>query len=172
MRLIIFAISLLVAGAAHAETLVIGTLNTESGSDAGAEFYVGNVHLKCCGSGAGIRAHQAEIISEWISHANVPVILTGDFNIPVDPSSANGNQSSAAFTTLEQAAAWLRPTNPVKTQCSPNFNSMLDLFFLKGGPSVSVIDAQVRETDPAYCDLDRQGYSDHRPVIATFEIVP
>ncbi len=33
MRLVIFAISLLVAGAAHAETLVVGTLNTESGSD-------------------------------------------------------------------------------------------------------------------------------------------
>ncbi len=33
MRLVVFAISLLVAGAAHAETLVVGTLNTESGSD-------------------------------------------------------------------------------------------------------------------------------------------
>ena len=138
----------------------------------GVEFYVGNVHLKCCGSGAGIRAHQAEIIREWISRADVPVILTGDFNIPVAPTSATGNQGSAAFTTLEQVATWLRPSNPVKTQCSPNFDSMLDLFFLTDGPNISMNRVAVRETDPSYCDLDAKGYADHRPVVATFDILP
>ena len=138
----------------------------------GVEFYVGTVHLKCCGSGAGIRAHQAEIIREWISRADVPVILTGDFNIPVAPTSATGNQGSAAFTTLEQVATWLRPSNPVKTQCSPRFNSMLDLFFLTEGPNISISRVAVREVDPSYCDLDTKGYADHRPVVASFEILP
>ncbi len=139
----------------------------------GVEFYVGNVHLKCCGGG-GIttRAHQAEIIREWISRADVPVILTGDFNIPVAPTSATGNQSSVAFTTLEQVATWLRPSNPIKTQCNPNFNSMLDLFFLTSGPNISVNDVEVREVDPSYCDMDAKGYADHRPVVARFEILP
>ena len=138
----------------------------------GVEFYVGNVHLKCCGSGTATRAHQAEIIREWISRADVPVILTGDFNIPVAPASATGNQGSAAFTTLEQVATWLRPSNPVKTQCSPNFDSMLDLFFLTDGPNISMNRVAVRETDPSYCDLDAKGYADHRPVVATFDILP
>ena len=131
------------------------------------------MHLKCCGGG-GIttRAHQAEIIREWISRADVPVILTGDFNIPVAPTSATGNQSSVAFTTLEQVATWLRPSNPVKTQCSPSFNSMLDLFFLKGGSNISVNDVKVREVDPSYCNMDAEGYADHRPVVASFEILP
>lgn len=139
----------------------------------GIEFYVGNIHLKCC-SGGGIttRAHQAEIIREWISRANVPVILTGDFNIPVDPASATGNQGSAAFTTLEQVATWLRPSNPIKTQCGPSFNSMLDLFFVTDGPNITIDDVEVREVDPSYCDAEGEGYADHRPVVATFDILP
>ena len=138
----------------------------------GVEFYVGNVRLKCCGSGVSIRAHQTEIIREWISRANVPVILTGNFNIPVDPASATGDQGSSAFTTLERAATWLRPSNPIQTLCSPNFNSMLDLFFLTDGPHISVKDVEVREVDPSYCDAEGEGYADHRPVVASFEILP
>ena len=26
--------------------------------------------------------------------------------------------------------------------------------------------------DPSYCDMDAEGYADHRPVVATFEIMP
>lgn len=139
----------------------------------GAEFYVGGVHLKCCGGdGPAIRAHQATILRDWLTRSDVPVILTGDFNIPVDPGSADGNQSSAAFTTLAQTATWLNPSNPIKTQCSPSFNSMLDLFFLKGGANISASGVEIQDAEPAYCDLDAKGYSDHRPVVATFDLMP
>ena len=48
--------------------------------DTGIEFYVGNVHLKCCGdAGPSIRAHQAEILRQWIDRSDVPVVLVGDF---------------------------------------------------------------------------------------------
>lgn len=51
--------------------------------DTQSEFYVGNVHLMCCGEGKETRAHQAQIIKEWIERSDVPLFLTGDFNIPV-----------------------------------------------------------------------------------------
>lgn len=139
----------------------------------GVEFYVGNVHLKCCdGDGLTTRAHQAQIIRDWVDRSDVPVILTGDFNIPVSPNSANGAQSSDAFTKLEEVLVWHRPTNPIKTQCSPNFNSMLDHFFLKGGPNLDMIDVEIQETDQAYCDADSAGGADHRPVVARLSITP
>ena len=105
-----------------------------------------------------------------VAAQDVPVILTGDFNIPVEPSSANGNQGSDAFTTLEEALEWLRPDNPVKTQCSPNFNSMLDHVFFKEGPKITAGTVRVLETQPEYCDLDSEGFPDHRPVVATFDV--
>lgn len=137
----------------------------------GAEFYVGNVHLKCCsGDGVLIRAHQAELLKQWVQRSDVPVILTGDFNIPVAPSSTSGAPGSAAFSTLTSAMEWLRPSNPIKTQCSPNFNSMLDHFFLKEGPNIDVIDIEIRETLPIYCADEQNGGADHRPVIGRFSL--
>ncbi len=139
--------------------------------DTGNEFYVGNVHLKCCGgSGPATRAHQAQIIHDWVQQSDVPVIFVGDFNIPVDPASANGNQNSDAFTTLEQAMTWLRPSNPIKTQCSPSFNSMLDHVFFKDGPKITAQGVQVKETQAEYCQLDGEGFPDHRPLVATFDL--
>ena len=139
--------------------------------DTDREFYVGNVHLKCCGgNGPDIRHHQAEIIREWVERQDVPVILTGDFNIPVAPSSSDGNQNSDAFTTLEQSMVWIRPGNPVKTQCSPSFNSMLDHYFLKTGPGISNGEVMIGMTSASYCDGDDKGYADHRPVIGLFDV--
>lgn len=140
--------------------------------DTGVEFYVGNVHLKCCGEGKETRAHQAKIIKSWIERSDVQVILTGDFNIPVEPSSADGNQDSDAFKTLESVMKWERPQNPIKTQCSDSFNSMLDLFFLKEGPNIDTIDVTIHETDSAFCDAEKVGGPDHRPIVANFSIQP
>lgn len=133
-----------------------------------AEFYVGNVHLKCCGGdGITTRAHQAEILKEWVERQTVPVILTGDFNIPVQPTSTSGSTSNA-FQTLASALDWVRPENPIKTQCSPSFNSMLDHFFVKDGPNLDVIDVNILETQASYCDDEETGGPDHRPLLAKF----
>ncbi|WP_171100097.1 hypothetical protein [Ruegeria sp. HKCCD7255] len=140
--------------------------------DTGVEFYVGNVHLKCCGDSKNTRAHQAEIIKAWIERSDVQVILTGDFNIPVQPSSADGNQNSDAFKTLESVMTWERPQNPIKTQCSEDFDSMLDHFFIKEGPNIGTIDVAIHETESAFCDAEKVGGPDHRPVVAQFSIQP
>ncbi|WFE92272.1 hypothetical protein K1718_13180 [Roseibium porphyridii] len=138
--------------------------------DTSTEFYVGNVHLKCCGDGKDTRAHQAEIIKQWIERSDVPVILTGDFNIPVEPGSTDGNTSSDAFQTLASVSKWLAPSNPVKTQCSDRFDSMLDLFFLTENADIEPIDVKILNSAPAYCDAEKSGGPDHRPVLARFAL--
>ena len=65
--------------------------------DTGTEFYVGNVHLKCCDEGKNIRAHQVNLLLEWISRADVPVILAGDFNIAVATDNKNLDSLPDAF---------------------------------------------------------------------------
>lgn len=137
--------------------------------ETGREFYVGNVHLKCCGDGKEIRAHQASLISDWVEGADVPVILAGDFNIPIEPTAVDGNQDSAAFQTLLQRMTWLRPDNPVTTQCNPRFNSMLDHFFVTQGDDIAVTSVEISRPDEDYCSLDEEGYPDHRPMIAKLE---
>ena len=131
------------------------------------EFYVGNLHLKCCMLGGKIRPHQAMLLSHWVRRADVPVILTGDFNIPIEPDEMNGNTSSIAYSRLREEIQWLRPSNPKKTQCSPDYNSMLDHFFLKGSERVTVRTVDILQTAQAYCDAEVRGGSDHRPVVAT-----
>lgn len=135
----------------------------------GVEFYVGNVHLKCCGDGVTTRAHQAELLKQWIERSDVPVILTGDFNIPVSPSSPTGS-TSAAFATLASVMTWERPKNPVKTQCSPSFDSMLDHFFISEGPNLTTVDVEILETSPGYCSDEENGGPDHRPLIGRFAL--
>lgn len=132
------------------------------------EFYVGNVHLKCCDSGREIRSHQVSLLRKWIKRSDVPVILAGDFNIPVSPQSENGNPSSNAFISLEGIMAWLRPTDPIKTQCSQDYDSMLDHIFLKANGNVKAIGVDILQPDPAYCEAETNGGADHRPVVGSF----
>ncbi|MCR9074207.1 MAG: endonuclease/exonuclease/phosphatase family protein [Alphaproteobacteria bacterium] len=133
------------------------------------EFLFGTVHLKCCSAGGAVRAHQARLLAEWIARADVPVILAGDFNIPVLPQEANGASASAAFDRLVDALAWVRPANPTKTQCSPDHESMLDHVFVDR-ERIAMAEVRIHETDPAYCAADRRGGSDHRPVSARVSI--
>ena len=137
--------------------------------DTGLEFYVGNMHLKCCGEGVPTRAHQTEIIKQWIERSDVPVILTGDSNIPIPPGANAPSPSSAAFDNLDSVAEWREPANPIKTQCS-NFNSMLDHFFVEESQDLRVIDVRIEATHNTFCDEEREGGPDHRPVIARIDL--
>jgi endonuclease/exonuclease/phosphatase family metal-dependent hydrolase len=145
----------------------------------GIEFYVGNVHLKCCAAsddprrhGPDIRAHQARLLKDWIERSDVPVILTGDLNIPIKPTSANGNGSSLAFRTLSEIMTWHRPSNPVKTFCGHLFDSMLDHVFSLTDSTLRVNAVEIGQPHEAYCERDEQGYPDHRPVFAEVELTP
>lgn len=134
------------------------------------EFYVGTVHLKCCGEGEDQRAHQAGLLAQWIKRRDVPVILLGDTNIPIEPGQKASQVTAAAFRKLvsEGGMVWLEPVNPVKTQCDDEFNSMLDQVYHSTNLPVTSARAEIQFTSPSYCDGDALGFSDHRPIVATF----
>lgn len=135
----------------------------------GAEFQIATVHLKCCNE-PGVRTHQAALLAEHILAAGVPTVLLGDTNIPIEPGDEGATDANeAAFNSLTSGASltWVKPTNPIKTQCSPAYNSMLDQVY---GPVsfAGSASAEIKFPETSYCDLDEAGYSDHRPLVAVF----
>jgi endonuclease/exonuclease/phosphatase family metal-dependent hydrolase len=135
----------------------------------GVEFQIITLHLKCCGEGIDIRAHQSALLADWILAQGLPTILLGDSNIPIEPGDSGptgGNVAAFDKLTASSGLTWIAPMDPVKTQCDPQYNSMLDQVYVSnaatGGASVDVL-----FDDASYCANDELGYSDHRPVVAT-----
>lgn len=135
----------------------------------GQEFQVVTVHLKCCGGdGVAIRTHQTAVLAAEIDTGRLPTIVLGDTNIPIEPGQpAPDTANLPAFTNLTTGMGlkWVTPSNPVATQCSPQFNSMLDQVY---GPPTAAASAEIKFPDQAYCDRENAGYADHRPIVATF----
>jgi len=140
----------------------------EIGTD--REFYVGTVHLKCCAEGDAQRAHQAHLIAEWIKKSDVPVILLGDTNIPIEPGRTTDQVTFPAFRKLidEAGLIWVEPSNPIKTRCDPVLNLMLDQVYHTPNLAATQAVTEIQFPEEQYCELDPQGYSDHRPVVARF----
>ncbi|MER9254540.1 hypothetical protein NKI59_22520 [Mesorhizobium sp. M0598] len=136
----------------------------------GAEFQIATVHLKCCNE-PGVRAHQAALLAVEIVHdSEIPTILLGDTNIPIEPGKEGPEGSHAdAFNNLTSGAnlVWVKPHNPIKTQCDPSFNSMLDQVYAPTSLAKGAT-AEIKFPDASYCDKDAQGFSDHRPIVAVF----
>lgn len=133
----------------------------------GHEFQVATVHLKCCNEPA-VRAHQAAILARELAASSLPTILLGDTNIPIEPGeTAPSGDNLEAFESLTTGAnlAWVQPSNPVKTQCSPSFNSMLDQIY---GPAGAAASAEIMFPEAAYCAQEEDGWADHRPMRAVF----
>lgn len=135
----------------------------------GQEFQVVTVHLKCCGGeGVAIRTHQTAVLATEIDTERFPTIVLGDTNIPIEPGQPAPDAANLpAFTNLTTGMGlkWVTPSNPVATQCSPQYNSMLDQVY---GPPAAAASAEIKFTDQAYCDRENAGYADHRPIVATF----
>ncbi|MBB3303301.1 endonuclease/exonuclease/phosphatase family metal-dependent hydrolase [Rhizobium sp. BK077] len=131
----------------------------------GDEFRVTTVHLKCCNE-PGTRTHQAALLAEELAKSTVPNIVLGDTNIPIEPGDDHPDSANfPAFTSLGPGSGriWLRPVTAIKTQCSPDFNSMLDQIYV---PTGTVGAAEILFPEASYCSKDAEGYSDHRPVVA------
>lgn len=143
--------------------------------DTQKEFYVGNVHLKCCGGdGLTTREHQAKLMKDWIDRADAPVFLLGDFNIPIAPNEQNGPTGSAAYDIIAGDLSFAYPSNAMKTQCNPRYNSMLDAHFYSPEATAWSPEAEVLKTSQAYCDAEgtdqAPGGADHRPVMLTVDV--
>lgn len=135
--------------------------------ESGVEFQIATIHLKYCKE-PEIRAHQAALLASELTADGMLTILLGDSNIPIEPGASGPDAANLqAFTSLtaELGLAWVQPSNPVKTQCSEEFNSMLDQIFVPS-PVAGGTTVEIRFPEAAYCDREREGYSDHRPVVA------
>lgn len=134
------------------------------------EFWVGNLHQKCCRGSEDVRAAQSRIMMDWIKQASAPVILGGDFNVPIEPDSVEGNLSSGSFKLITETLRWQRPRNPIKTHCGALSTAMLDHFFTSSTLDPWSPRTEVALASDAYCQSDAQGYADHRPVVLTLDI--
>jgi endonuclease/exonuclease/phosphatase family metal-dependent hydrolase len=117
------------------------------------------------------RHQQAELLNQWGRAADAPVIAVGDYNfdwevVGGDTDHDEGYDRMIAGDVFE----WVRPTELIKTQCSPSFDSVLDFVFAAGAAKAWSGTAEILEHDPSYCDSDSEGGSDHRPVMATFDV--
>lgn len=140
--------------------------------ETGQVFWIGNVHLKCCADGAEVRTHQTRILGDWIKRQSDPVLLLGDLNIPVEPGLTAFEVKLEAFDILTDGSAlvWLAPLNPIKTQCDPRFNSMLDMVFYSRVLAAWKPSARIEFEASEYCEKDALGYADHRPIVVTLEV--
>lgn len=122
------------------------------------------------------RRRQSRLIRDWVLDQDMPAILVGDYNFDFDPVKRLGNQAFAVFTA-DPGLVWLQPPciaanscPATGTQCDGRFNSIMDFVFLanrgRGWQGRSAILMQ----RPDYCERERRGYSDHRPVLSVIEI--
>lgn len=125
------------------------------------------MHLKCCGDGVHRRKLQAERRVDWVDAQAKPVILIGDFNIPIPASNPAGLPTSAAFTKLTGAMTWLRPSNPTSTQVG---GSVLDAVFHTASLNQWNPSAFILNANKNLADLEAAGFSDHRPIVTTWKI--
>ncbi|NJL82491.1 MAG: hypothetical protein HC890_05155 [Chloroflexaceae bacterium] len=124
-----------------------------------------------------LRNAQAEELRQWAARQSLPVLAVGDFNLDFDPIRKKGNAAFDIFLK-DDVLEWIQPpcivTNSCPstgTQCNPNFNSILDFVFVAGeakkwGATSSVLFID----DSDYCRREKEGFSDHRPVSATFQL--
>lgn len=137
----------------------------------GKEFLFAVNHLKCCGNGITTRMRQINLFRDWAVQQDLPIIAVGDWNTPVELGSGSPVPASD-FDAIVSGGVfdWVKPTNPIKTQCSAGYNSMLDHIFTRGAASTWGGSAEILFTDQAYCDREKDGTADHRPVRAVFDI--
>lgn len=121
------------------------------------------------------RNEQSTLLNEWARDAaeyGLPVIAVGDYNYYYETDGSRYEQG-LDLLTAEDVFEWVVPEELVLTQCTVDgnrcvFNSVVDFIFVSGqaqtwnGTSVIV----VRDGDLP----DDEQTSDHRPVLARFEI--
>jgi endonuclease/exonuclease/phosphatase family protein len=116
-----------------------------------------------------LRHQQATKLNEWVRTQTLPVIAVGDYNF--DWEVVGGDQDhDTGYDNMTAANVWtwVRPASLIKSQCSPNFNSVLDFIFVNSGAQSWSGSSQII-VEPNDCDASPLT-SDHRPLVGTFNI--
>jgi endonuclease/exonuclease/phosphatase family metal-dependent hydrolase len=116
-----------------------------------------------------LRHRQGRKLNEWVRTQTLPIVAVGDYNF--DWEVVGGDQDhDLGYDNMTSGGAWtwVRPATLIKTQCSPNFDSVLDFVFVnsaaQGWAGTSQIVVQPNDCDPS------PQTSDHRPVVGRFDM--
>jgi len=116
-----------------------------------------------------LRRNQGQRLNEWVRTQTLPVIACGDYNF--DWSVTNGEQShDVGFDqmTADNHWTWVRPATLVRSQCNPNFDSVLDFVFANAAARplalTSVILQEANDCGNVAANPD------HRPLRTEFEL--
>jgi endonuclease/exonuclease/phosphatase family metal-dependent hydrolase len=116
------------------------------------------------------RHEQARLLNAWALEQTLPVIAVGDYNFDWDVLQGETvHDQGYDLLTADGIFAWIRPPHLIGTQYS--FNSVLDFVFVAGEAQRWSASSEILATDESYCPSD-QHRSDHRPVLALFELSP
>lgn len=121
---------------------------------------------------ASRRHQQAQLLNEWARMQNLPMIAVGDYNFDWDISS-QGQKRDLGFDLLTQNEVfrWVKPEVLISTQCSSEFNTILDFIFVGGEAKNWPAASDVLHPEAEYCrPTNRKTYSDHRPVRGVFDL--
>lgn len=107
------------------------------------------------------RSEEAEALREWARQQNLPIIAAGDFNFDWSIHDY-GQTRSAAFDEMieDNVFEWSVPATLRRTQCNPNFYSVLDFVFVAGDAKLWPHETTIINTP---C-IDNAQTADHRPI--------
>lgn len=122
-----------------------------------------------------LRSDQAAGLNAWAAIAaelGLPVIAMGDFNFYYEVD-GTGYDAALDDMTADDVFVWVQPADIINTQCTAEgngcrFNSVVDFIFV-GGPARDWGAASEVVVTPGDFP-DDETTSDHRPVVAVFEI--
>jgi hypothetical protein len=116
------------------------------------------------------RHEQARLLNVWAREQTLPVVAVGDYNYDWDVAQGETNHDRGFDEMTRDAVfVWVRPPVLVATQCSRQFNSVLDFVFAAHGANAWQGTSEILERQPEYCP-STNATSDHRPVLATFTL--
>lgn len=128
---------------------------------------------------AARRQRQAYLFRRWLAaHSDQAIISIGDFNFDYDhlKSAPHGNPAFEEFMS-DGLIDWPAPAciaaetcPPTGSQCNARYNSILDFIFLSGPARAWRVETDLAFLDENYCERDRLGYADHRPLIGHIDI--
>lgn len=123
------------------------------------------------GSEAG-RHKQGELLNAWIRTQTLPVIAVGDYNFDYQVDGGDKGQRDLGFDNMTKDAVWtwIRPltldstTTPSKRRPA----AVLDFVFAGNDAAKWPSSSEIVKLPDEFTDRDKT--SDHRPVLATFDL--
>ncbi|MCA1568255.1 MAG: endonuclease/exonuclease/phosphatase [Acidobacteria bacterium] len=118
---------------------------------------------------SSLRHRQAGQLRRWAENQVLPVIAVGDYNFDWSVEGGDADHDLGYDRmTQDDIFTWVRPERLIKSQCSEEFDSVLDFVFVSS-PAQSWPATSEIIVVPGDCPDDNET-PDHRPVIAKFEM--